>query len=86
MGEQMRPPYENFHKAQLATLLLTIILAVVGLFQLEHQWIILLMFYVLAASFALEGMLEMKRQQKTNAIIQIIRATIILFFTTILYF
>lgn len=82
----MRPPYENYHKAQLATLLIALVLAIIGLFKLEHQWIILLMFYVLAASFALEAMLEMKKQQKLNGIIQLIRAVIILFFTTILYF
>ena len=85
-GVQMRPPYESYQRAQLGALLLAVVLAVVGLFQLEHQWIILLMFYVLAASFALEGMVEMKRQQKVNAIIQLVRAVILLFFTTILYF
>ncbi|CDQ18774.1 hypothetical protein SAMN05192559_101586 [Halobacillus karajensis] len=82
----MRPPYESYHRAQLAALLVAVALAVIGLFKLEHQWIILLMFYVLAGSFALEAMLEMKRQQKVNAIIQLMRAVIILFFTTILYF
>ncbi|MGP4059218.1 hypothetical protein [Halobacillus sp. H74] len=82
----MRPPYENYQKAQLGTLLLAVLLAIFGLFQLEHQWIILLMFYVLAASFAFEALLEIKMQQKVNGIIQLLRAVIILFFTTILYF
>ncbi|QAS53258.1 hypothetical protein [Halobacillus litoralis] len=82
----MRPPYENYQKAQLGTLLLAVLLAIFGLFQLEHQWIILLMFYVLAASFAFEALLEIKMQQKVNGMIQLLRAVIILFFTTILYF
>ncbi|WP_226581520.1 hypothetical protein [Halobacillus litoralis] len=82
----MRPPYENYQKGQLVTLLLAIVLAVVGLFQLDHQWIILLMFYMLAASFVLEGLLEMKKHQQINGVIQLLRAIIVLFFTTILYF
>lgn len=82
----MRHPNENFQKAQLGTLLVAVLLAIVGLFQLEHQWIILLMFYVLAASFLFEALMDMKKQQKTNGIIQLLRALIIFLFTTILYF
>ncbi|MBH0230537.1 hypothetical protein LCL89_15410 [Halobacillus yeomjeoni] len=82
----MRHPHENYIKAQLATLLLAVFLAVLGLFQLDHQWIILLMFYVLATSFLFEALVESKKQQMVNSIIQLLRALIIVLFTTILYF
>ena len=82
----MRHPYENYQKAQLGTLLLAVVLSIVAMFQLEHQWIILLMFYVLSASFLFDALIEIKRQQKGFAIIQLLRAIIIFLFTTILYF
>ncbi|SFF75304.1 hypothetical protein SAMN05216353_10815 [Halobacillus alkaliphilus] len=82
----MRHPYENFYKAQLGTLAFAVLLAVLGLFKLEHQWIILLMFYVLAASFLFEALIELKTQNMLNAIIQLLRVLIIFLFTTILYF
>ncbi|KHE72087.1 hypothetical protein [Halobacillus sp. BBL2006] len=82
----MRHPNENYIKAQLGTLLLALLLAILGLFQLEHQWIILLMFYVLATSFIFEALIELNKQQMINCIIQLLRALIIVLFTTILYF
>ncbi|MGP4069378.1 hypothetical protein [Halobacillus sp. B29] len=82
----MRHPYENFYKAQLGALALAVLLAVLGLFKLDHQWIILLMFYVLAASFLFEALIELKTQNMLNAIIQLLRVLIIFLFTTILYF
>ncbi|MFZ0368029.1 MAG: hypothetical protein WAM07_00325 [Halobacillus sp.] len=82
----MRHPYENFYKAHLGALALAVLLAVLGLFKLDHQWIILLMFYVLAASFLFEALIELKTQNMLNAIIQLLRVLIIFLFTTILYF
>ncbi|ARI76020.1 hypothetical protein [Halobacillus mangrovi] len=82
----MKHPNENYVKAQLGTLLLAVLLAIFGLFQLEHQWIILLMFYVLAISFLFEALIELNKQQMVNSIIQLLRALIIVLFTTILYF
>ncbi|MGP4076442.1 hypothetical protein [Halobacillus sp. K22] len=82
----MRHPYENFYKAQLGALALAVLLAVLGLFKLEHQWIILLMFYVLSVSFLFEALIEWNTKNVPNAIIQALRALIIFLFTTILYF
>ncbi|MFQ3546386.1 hypothetical protein Q7A53_20070 [Halobacillus rhizosphaerae] len=82
----MRHPYENYYYAQLGTLLLAVILAIVGLFQLDNQWILLIMFYILAASFLFEALIEYKKQQMILCIIQLLRASIIFLFTTILYF
>ncbi len=82
----MRHPYENYYYAQLGTLLVAVILAIVGLFQLDNQWILLIMFYILAASFLFEALIEYKKQQMILCIIQLLRASIIFLFTTILYF
>ncbi|TGB02645.1 hypothetical protein [Halobacillus salinus] len=82
----MRHPYENYQRAQLGTILLALVLAVVAIFQLEHQWIILLMFYVLAGSLVFDALIELKKQQRIYAIIQLLRAIIIFLFTTILFF
>ncbi|MCA1020862.1 MULTISPECIES: hypothetical protein [Halobacillus] len=85
-GERMRPPYENYQRALLGTLLLAVVLAVLALFQLEHQWLVLLLFYVLTAGFVLEGLVAMKKQLQIDMIIQLLRAFIIFVFATILYF
>ncbi|RWZ58922.1 hypothetical protein EQV77_08180 [Halobacillus fulvus] len=82
----MKHPYENYQKAQLGTLLLAVLLCILGLFKLDHQWIILLMFYVLSASFLFDALIATQKQQKADAIIQMLRALIILLFSTILYF
>lgn len=82
----MRHPYENYQKAQLGTVMLALVLAIVGIFQLEHQWVILIMFYVLSVSFIFDTLIELKKQQMVFAIIQLLRAIIIFLFTTILFF
>ncbi|ELK48993.1 hypothetical protein QRD89_17250 [Halobacillus sp. ACCC02827] len=82
----MKSPYESYQRAQLGALALVVVLIVVGLFQLEHRWILLLMFYVLAASIAFEALIDKAREQKVNMIIHFTCAVIIFLFTTLLYF
>ncbi|MCA0971082.1 hypothetical protein LCM20_10810 [Halobacillus litoralis] len=82
----MKHPYENYQHAQLGTIALAVLLAIVGLFQLEHQWILLLMFYVLAGSFFFDTLIASKKQQKFQAMIQLLRGVIIFLFVTLLYF
>ncbi|WP_079528427.1 MULTISPECIES: hypothetical protein [Halobacillus] len=82
----MKHPYEQYYKLQLATLLAAVILAIVALFNLGHQWIVLLMFYILAVSLAIEAFIELKKQQLVSCISQLLRAVILFIFVTILYF
>ncbi|WP_173918515.1 hypothetical protein [Halobacillus sp. Marseille-Q1614] len=82
----MRHPYAPFIQLQLAAILVAVILAFVALFHLEHEWIILLMFYVLTISLLIESFVEYKKEQLTSSISQLLRAIILFIFTTILYF
>ncbi|UOQ95032.1 hypothetical protein MUO14_08940 [Halobacillus shinanisalinarum] len=82
----MKHPYEQYYKLHLATLLVAVVLAIVALFNLGHQWIILFMFYILAAGLAIEAFIELKKQQLVSCISQLLRAIVLFIFVTILYF
>ncbi|MFC7062304.1 hypothetical protein [Halobacillus seohaensis] len=82
----MRHPYEPLIQLQLATICIAVILAVVAIFNLEHKWIILIMFYILTISLLIESLVEYKKQQLIPSISQLLRAIILFIFTTILYF
>ncbi|WP_082232607.1 hypothetical protein [Halobacillus massiliensis] len=82
----MRHPYAAFIQLQYGAILGAVILAFVALFNLDHQWIILLMFYVLTISLLIEAFVEYKKEQLMISISQLLRAIILFIFTTILYF
>ncbi|MFG6147268.1 hypothetical protein [Halobacillus sp. B23F22_1] len=82
----MRHPYEPLVRLQVASLCIAILLAVVAIFHLDNQWLILFMFYILSISLLVEGLIEYKKQQLASCVSQLLRAVIILLFTTILFF
>ncbi|GGF21446.1 hypothetical protein GCM10010954_20330 [Halobacillus andaensis] len=82
----MRHPYEPLVRLQVASLCIAILLAIVAIFHLDNQWLILFMFYILSISLLVESLIEYKKQQLASCISQLLRAVIILLFTTILFF
>ncbi|MCP3032996.1 hypothetical protein LF817_16845 [Halobacillus sp. A1] len=82
----MRHPYAPLMRLELAALGLALLLAIVAFFHLEHQWIVLFMLYILSISLLINGYIELKKQQLASCISQLLRAVILLIFTTILYF
>ncbi|WP_431802973.1 hypothetical protein [Halobacillus andaensis] len=82
----MRHPYEPLVRLQLASLCIAVILAVVALFHLDNRWLVLFMFYILSISLLVESLVEYKKQQLASCISQLLRAVIILLFSTVLFF
>ncbi|WP_101842336.1 hypothetical protein [Halobacillus sp. Marseille-P3879] len=82
----MRHPYEPLVRLQLASLCIAVILAVFALFHLDNRWLVLFMFYILSISLLVESLVEYKKQQLASCISQLLRAVIILLFSTVLFF
>ncbi len=82
----MQHPSLKFVKLQFIMMGLALFFGIIGLVNDGFSFFILLMFYTLSLSFLFEGLAHLTRQDMGVFLQQMIRAIIIILFSTILYF
>ncbi|QHE53879.1 hypothetical protein [Pontibacillus sp. HMF3514] len=82
----MQHPSLKFVKLQFIMMGLALFCGIIGLVNDGFSFFILLMFYTLSLSFLFEGLAHLTRQDMGVFLQQMIRAIIIILFSTILYF
>ncbi|MBY7144775.1 hypothetical protein KFZ56_17280 [Virgibacillus sp. NKC19-3] len=81
----MRHPYEKFIRIELICITFVILVGVFAIFQ-SAALVILMCFFVLALSLCCDALIEYYSHRTVQAAKQLIRAIMIILFTTILFF
>ncbi|WP_181347746.1 hypothetical protein [Thalassobacillus sp. CUG 92003] len=82
----MKAPHQKWQQLQVLSLAVVILFSIVALFQLDHAWLILLLFYSIAVSLMFDALMAQKKQQPVEFFGQLLRAIIVIIFSTTLFF